>query len=73
MLEGRTIREGAMKALLGPFALDARGTTAIEYGLIGAVVFLGLIVGVNAFGVSFNGLFNTVETAVVNATAGDDG
>jgi pilus assembly protein Flp/PilA len=73
MLEGHMIREGAMKALLGQFALDARGTTAIEYGLIGALVFLGLIVGVNAYGTSFNGLFNTVETAVVNATSRDDG
>jgi pilus assembly protein Flp/PilA len=62
-----------MKALLGRFALDAGGTTAIEYGLIGALVFLGLIVGANAFGASLNALFNSVETAVVNAIAGGDG
>ena len=57
-----------MKALLGQFALDARGTTAIEYGLIGGLVFLALIVGAQAFSTEFHNVFTTVATAVANAT-----
>jgi pilus assembly protein Flp/PilA len=68
MREGHWIREGAMKALLGRVGRDARGTTAIEYGLIAGLVFLALIVGVQAFSTQFHTLINTVETAVTTVT-----
>jgi pilus assembly protein Flp/PilA len=66
MLEGHWIREGAMKALLRRFARHARGTTAIEYGLIIGLVFLGLIVGVQAYGTEVVSMFGEIETAVTS-------
>jgi pilus assembly protein Flp/PilA len=59
--------------LLGRFALDARGTTAIEYGLIGGLVFLALVVGVNAFGRGATDLFGRVETAVTSVSPEGEG
>jgi pilus assembly protein Flp/PilA len=53
-----------MTALLGRFGRNARGSTAIEYGLIVGLVFLALIVGVRAFGTEVVGMFGEVETAV---------
>jgi pilus assembly protein Flp/PilA len=68
MPEGRSVREGAMKALLGRFGLEERGATAIEYGLIGGLVFLAIVTSVNSFSSEIHALFRTVETAVVDAT-----
>jgi pilus assembly protein Flp/PilA len=56
-----------MKALLGRFGRDARGSTAIEYGLIVGLVFLALIVGVQAFGTEVVSMFGEIETAVTSA------
>ncbi len=40
-------------------AIDSeRGVTAIEYGLIGTLVALAIIVGATALGVNLNGIFN---------------
>ena len=39
---------------------DERGVTAIEYGLIAALVGLAIIVGVGLVGVNLNTLFNTI-------------
>jgi Flp pilus assembly pilin Flp len=58
-----------MKALFGRCALDAHGATAIEYGLIGGLVFLAVVTSVNAFSTEFHVLFRKVETAVVNAAS----
>jgi pilus assembly protein Flp/PilA len=60
--------EGAMKVLLVRFARDARGTTAIEYGLIGGLMFLSLVVGASAFGTEMRNLFARIETAVTTTT-----
>jgi len=57
-----------MKASLGRFAIDASGSTVIEYGLIGGLVFLALVVGVQAFSTEFHNVFKRVETAVKDAT-----
>ena len=44
------------------FADDQAGATAIEYGLIAALVAVGAIVALTAFGGSLSGMFNTVST-----------
>ena len=41
-----------------------RGVTAIEYGLIGSLVALAIIVGATALGVNLNGLFNYIAGKV---------
>jgi pilus assembly protein Flp/PilA len=43
------------------FLKDENGATAIEYGLIAALVAVGAIAAVTAFGGSLTGLFGAVE------------
>lgn len=44
-----------------------RGATAIEYGLILALVVIALIVGLSALANSTTGMWNTVDTKVSTA------
>jgi len=46
--------------LLQRFANDRRGTTAIEYALIGSLIFLAIIVVTGEIGTSLVGIFETV-------------
>jgi pilus assembly protein Flp/PilA len=39
---------------------DERGVTAIEYGLIAALIALAIIVGVGLVGTNLGALFNTI-------------
>lgn len=39
------------------FIREEDGVTAIEYGLIAALIAVGIVVGANAAGVALNGLF----------------
>ena len=43
------------------FLKDENGATAIEYGLIAALIAVGAILAVTAFGNSLTGLFGAVE------------
>ena len=52
-------------------ARDCRGATAIEYGLILALVFLGMVGAVQALGSEGSGLWGQVESKAVAAMAGD--
>jgi len=45
---------------------DRRAATAIEYGLILALVFLALVYGVVALGNATSGLWNNVSDSVAN-------
>lgn len=47
--------------LFARFLNDESGATAIEYGLIAALIAVGLIVGARAFSTSVNGLFSDVD------------
>lgn len=47
---------------------ECTGATAIEYGLILALVALALLVGLTALGSGNGGLWSAVESKVVNAT-----
>ena len=46
---------------------DHRGATAIEYGLIAAIMSIALISVYGAFTGALTGTFNTIETEVTNA------
>lgn len=48
------------------FAKDESGATAIEYGLIAALVGVAIIGGLNALSGELNTLFNTVVTNIAN-------
>ena len=49
------------------FARDARGATAIEYGLIAALVVIAMIVGLSSLGAVVSAMWGGVNTKVTNA------
>ena len=51
-----------MTEILGRFLRDESGATAIEYGLIAAIVAVGIIVGLGNMRDGLNTLFNNVVT-----------
>ena len=51
-----------MKTVVTRFVKDETGATAIEYGLIAAIVGIGIIVGLGALRDGLNTLFNNVVT-----------
>ena len=52
------------------FARDEDGATAIEYGLIAALVSVAAIGALTAMGQSLNTMFNSVSTALSTAASG---
>lgn len=56
-----------MKTLIN-FVKDESGATAIEYGLIAALVAVGLIAALTALGSSLQNIFNTVSSTLDNAS-----
>jgi pilus assembly protein Flp/PilA len=46
------------------FVADENGVTAIEYGLIAALVGVGIIAGASALGTKLNKLFGDIGTKV---------
>jgi pilus assembly protein Flp/PilA len=60
-----------MKSIFTRFAKDESGATAIEYGLIAAIVGVGIIVGLTALKTSLTTLFQTtIPTAISGAGGG---
>jgi pilus assembly protein Flp/PilA len=57
-------------AALRRFAADEAGATAIEYGLIAALLAVGAIMAFTQFGGGLSGMFNTVATKAGTAFAG---
>ena len=49
-----------MSKLFARFVKDESGATAIEYGLIAALIALAIMVGARAVGTSLDALFNDV-------------
>lgn len=49
------------------FVADENGVTAIEYGLIAALVGVAIVTSVKALGGQLNTTFNAVVTAMKNA------
>ena len=52
---------------------DDRGASAIEYGLIVAMVFLAMVGAMQAFGVEVTKMFDNVSTTSVSAMQGAGG
>lgn len=52
------------------FARDESGATAIEYGLIAALVSVAAVVALQGLGSSLNNMFTTVSTTLNAAVAG---
>jgi len=43
------------------------GATAIEYGLIAALIFLAIVVSINSFSSEMGNMFNTISNALQGA------
>jgi pilus assembly protein Flp/PilA len=52
------------------FLKDESGATAIEYGLIAALIAVVLVGALQAVGTSLDGAFNKISSEVSTATAG---
>ena len=59
-----------MLKTLTDFYSDESGATAIEYGLIGALVAVGIIAALTTFGGSLSGMFNSVSSKSAEAMGG---
>ncbi|MGB3830282.1 MAG: Flp family type IVb pilin [Mesorhizobium sp.] len=58
-----------MTKLISRFYKDESGATAIEYGLIAALIALAIMVGAGALGNALNNKFNDIATAVETGQA----
>lgn len=58
-----------MTNILSRFAKDESGATAIEYGLIAAIVGVGIIGALDALQVGLDGIFRGVGDKLANPTA----
>ncbi|RYG11701.1 MAG: Flp family type IVb pilin [Caulobacteraceae bacterium] len=59
-----------MRKLIARFARDDSGATAIEYGIILALMFLVILGALTAFGGSSSGIFNTAMNTLRAAMGG---
>ncbi len=59
-----------MTNLLKRFKNDESGATAIEYGLIAALIALAIVVGAGAVGTSLDTQFNNIATRVATPNGG---
>ena len=59
------------EALVRSFTRDERGTTAIEYGLIAALVAIGMLGGLRALGSGNTGSWTNTADKVSNAMSGN--
>jgi pilus assembly protein Flp/PilA len=59
-----------MKTIVTRFAKDESGATAIEYGLIAAIVGVGIIVGLGALRDALNTLFQTTIPGELSGAGG---
>ncbi len=55
------------------FLKEEDGVTAIEYGLIAALIAVAIILTVTAVGTALNGTFTSVENGLTGAGAGGGG
>ena len=57
-----------MKKFVTQFMNDESGATAIEYGLIAALIAVVIITATTALGTQIKGKFNEIQTAIGAAT-----
>lgn len=60
--------EGSTMQLLSRFAADESGATAIEYGLIAALIAVGIIAAATALGGGLSSLFERISGKLNTAT-----
>ena len=58
-----------MMSILRKLRKDEEGATAIEYGLIAALIAVAAIAALTNVGTQLNATFNKVDTALKNANA----
>lgn len=56
---------GMLRTLLCLFTRDERGATAVEYGLIAALIVVGVVAGVTSVATENNRMYEKIEAAVV--------
>ena len=56
-----------MKSLFNRFVQDESGATAIEYGLIAAVIGLGILIGATTLKNAINAKYSTLSTDLAAA------
>ncbi|RWA77377.1 Flp family type IVb pilin [Mesorhizobium sp. M1C.F.Ca.ET.193.01.1.1] len=56
-----------MSNLIARFVKDESGATAIEYGLIAALIALAIMVGAGSLGTALNDKFKAIASAVQNS------
>ena len=66
-LENYVVGTAHMFALVKKFSRDESGATAIEYGLIAALVSMAAIASLRGLGESLSNLFNAVSGEISNA------
>ncbi len=54
----------SFKRMIGGFLRDESGATAIEYGLIVALVFLAVVTSVNTFASNTNDMYSEIVSAL---------
>lgn len=59
-----------MIKVINKFFKDESGATAIEYGLIAALIAVAIITAATAVGTDLSALFNDVSTELKTATSG---
>ena len=59
-----------MSKIVARFVKDESGATAIEYGLIAALIALAIMVGAGALGNNLNTKFNNIATELAKAKPG---
>ena len=57
----------AVRTTLRRLRSDKRGATAIEYGLIAALIAMGMIAGLSALGGGTNGMWGKIGTEIDTA------
>ncbi len=57
-----------MTAILGRFARDESGATAIEYGLIAALIAVVIITAVAGLGTALSNKFSAIKTSLASAS-----
>ncbi len=62
-----------MKAIFKRFRKNEDGATAIEYGLIAALIAVAIIVSLQLLGTTISGKFGEIQQAVSGATGGEGG
>ena len=55
--------------MLKRFRQDRKGATALEYALIGSLVFMVALAGMTALGHGTNSMYNTIPAAITGAAS----